>query len=371
VPPGGYVDVSRLKVEPIGFTEARRFVVEHHYAGTYPSDVWRVGAFQQGRDGHFRLVGVCVFSTHVNPATSARWVKAAIDPDELMPERPPVPDLAGLTPAQQSRALAKAEQQRQRETERIRQRRELAAQQAASSPWVRKQARVEPDIAARVEDHIAAREERVARLLSGPVKSLDLGRFVLLPDLEGNAETYFLRRALWSLAQNKPDYDVVISMSDPMSYRTLDGRLISPGHYGGIYVAGGLRHVGRSRAEWRKLAPDGQVIQGRAVAKARGGEQGKDYAIRRLVAWGAPEPEPDEDIGEWVSRALRDGPFRRIKHPGNLVYAAPVSPRYARLVNARLLPALPPPTSAARVPCPVFLDSPASAPTLPLTWALP
>jgi hypothetical protein len=159
VPPGGYVDVSRLKVEPISFTEARRFVVEHHYAGTYPSDVWRVGAFQQGRDGHFRLVGVCVFSTHVNPATSARWVKAAIDPDELLPERPPVPDLAGLTPAQQARVLAKAEQQRQRENERIKQRRELAAQQAAGLGTGLHEllvgARIHHDARADTEGHVA------------------------------------------------------------------------------------------------------------------------------------------------------------------------------------------------------------------------
>ncbi len=390
VPPGGYVDASRLHVEPIGFTEARRFVIEHHYAGTYPSDVLRIGMFQRGRDNASRLVGVCVFSTHVNPATSAKWVKAHVEASGLVSAALPVPEPkptaadADLTPEELARVLAERRAQALAERQaaelaRVAERRERAARSIAQHLDAQ-QAKQRPDDKRRLDDSkraaladkLAEREERVRRILSGPIKSLDLGRFVLLPEIEGNAETFFLRQSLWHLGRLKPEYDLVISMSDPMSYRTLDGRVISPGHYGGIYVAGGLRHVGRSRPDWRRLDPDGRVVQGRAVSKARGGEEGQDYAIRKLMAWGAPAPAPDEDIGEWVRRALQDGPFRRVKHPGNLVYAVPVgSSRYARLMSERLLPALPPPTSAARVPCPIFLDHEPQSPTLPLTWALP
>ncbi len=364
VPPGGYVDVSRLKVEPISFTEARRFVVEHHYAGTYPADVARYGMFQRGRDGAFRLTGVCVFSTHVNPATSARWVQSSVDPLELMPPPPALPPHDETNPEAVAKAVAAAQAQHAREIERITQRRELAVEQAiATAPAEHR---------AQLVEEIAERQERIARILSGPIKSLDLGRFLLLPDLEGNAETFFLRRALWALARDKPEYDLVISMSDPMSYRTKDGGVISPGHYGGIYVGAGLRHVGRSRPEKRRLAQNGRIVNGRTLAKIRKPtESGHDGAVETLISLGAPPPEDGESGAAYVTRALSSGAFCDVNHPGNLVYAVPVSARYARLVNARLLPALPPPTSAARVPCPVFLDSPASAPTLPLTWALP
>lgn len=364
VPPGGYVDTSRLEVEPVSFADAKRFVMEHHYAGTYPADVARYGIFQRGRDGHSRLAGVCVFSTHVNPASSARWVQASVDPTAIEPPMPPLPPHDETQPAEVAKAYAAAQAQHQRDIERIRQRRELAIEQALEI--------APPDQRARIAQEIAERQERIARILSGPIKSLDLGRFVLLPELEGNAETFFLRRALWGLARDKPEYDLVISMSDPMSYRTREGRLISPGHYGGIYIGAGLRHVGRSRPEKRRLAQNGRIVNGRMLAKARKPtESGHDGAIETLIGLGAPPPKEGESSAAYVARALQSEAFYEVDHPGNLVYAVPVSQRYARLVNARLLPALPPPTSAARVPCPMFLDRSPRAPALPLTWALP
>lgn len=376
VPPGGYVDTSRLKVEPVSFADARRFVLAHHYAGTYPADVARYGMFQRGRDGHFRLAGVCVFSTHVNPASSARWVRASVDPLELMPPPPPLPPHDETNPEEVAKAVAAAQAQHEREIERINQRRELdierAVEQAIATAPPEKRAEVIAN-RAQIAEEIIARQKRIERILSGPIKSLDLGRFVLLPELEGNAETFFLRRALWGLAQDKPEYDLVISMSDPMSYRTRDGEVISPGHYGGIYVGAGLRHVGRSRPEKRRLAQNGRIVNGRTLSKIRKPtESGHDGAVETLISLGAPPPEDGESGAAYVARALRSGAFCDVDHPGNLVYAAPVSARYARIVNARLLPALPPPTKAVRVPCPVFFDrTPRAAPTLPLTWALP
>lgn len=375
VPPGGYVDTSRLQVEPVSFADAKRFVLEHHYAGTYPADVARYGMFQEGRDGKFRLAGVCVFSTHVNPASSARWVRASVDPLELMPPLPSLPPHDETNPEEVAKAEAAARAQHEQEIARLNQRREAAVErvieQAIAAAPPEKRAEVMAH-RAEIADGIAARQERIARIVSGPIKSLDLGRFVLLPELEGNAETFFLRRALWGLARDKPEYDLVISMSDPMSYRTREGKLISPGHYGGIYIGAGLRHVGRSRPEKRRLAQNGRIVNGRMLAKARKPtESGHDGAIETLIGLGAPPPKEGESSAAYVARALQSEAFYEVDHPGNLVYAAPVSQRYARLVNARLLPALPPPTSAARVPCPMFLDRSPRAPALPLTWALP
>lgn len=57
-PAGEVIDPRRYEVAPIaGDTEARAFVVEHHYAATYPAARERVGLYRAGE-----LVGVAVFS---------------------------------------------------------------------------------------------------------------------------------------------------------------------------------------------------------------------------------------------------------------------------------------------------------------------
>lgn len=156
---------------------------------------------------------------------------------------------------------------------------------------------------------------------TGTPAGVELGRFVLLDDVPGNGETWFLARAFRALRAELPDVRAVLSYSDPMPRETLDGRLVTPGHVGTIYQAHNGRHVGRGRGDPMYLDPDGRTVGRRGLSKLRNGERGADAVYRRLVAAGAPERRHLEDPAAYVDRALREGPFRRVQHPGNLAYA--------------------------------------------------
>jgi hypothetical protein len=153
-----------------------------------------------------------------------------------------------------------------------------------------------------------------------PHEGVELGRFVLLDDVEANGETWFLARAWPLLRAAKPDVRAVLSYSDPVPRAAADGRVVKPGHLGTIYRAFNGRLVGRSAARTLILDRDGRVVSGRALSKIRLDERGADAAIRALVAAGAPQRRPHEDGAAYVERALREGPFRRVAHPGNLAY---------------------------------------------------
>lgn len=73
-PAGEPIDPSRYGVEVIpDDNTAKGFVVEHHYAASYPAARVRVGLYRLG-DG---LVGVAVFSVPCNPKTLAKYTTAA------------------------------------------------------------------------------------------------------------------------------------------------------------------------------------------------------------------------------------------------------------------------------------------------------
>lgn len=67
-PAGEPIDPRRYGVELLDEGTARRFVVEHHYAGTYPAARCRAGLFRAGRAGRADLVGVAVFAVPMQPA---------------------------------------------------------------------------------------------------------------------------------------------------------------------------------------------------------------------------------------------------------------------------------------------------------------
>lgn len=149
---------------------------------------------------------------------------------------------------------------------------------------------------------------------------VELGRFVLLDDVPGNGETWFLARAFRLLRREKPSIRGVLSYSDPMERRADAGHLLKPGHIGVIYQAFNGRYCGRSRRETLVLDAGGRVVSRRALSKIRLGERGAAYAYRQLIAAGAPPIRPGEDGAAYVRRALAEGPFRRVRHPGNHVY---------------------------------------------------
>jgi hypothetical protein len=153
-----------------------------------------------------------------------------------------------------------------------------------------------------------------------PAKGVELGRFVLNDDVEGNGETWFLARAFRLLARELQEVEGVVSMSDPVQRRSAFGDVVTPGHVGTIYQALNGRFVGRSKPKKMVLDQEGRALSERALSKIRNDECGARYAYDQLLDSGAPRREFGETGEHYIARALRDGPFVRVAHPGNIVY---------------------------------------------------
>lgn len=63
--PADPIDPGAYRVEHVDELDAKTFVLEHHYARSYPAARWRVGLFERGTR---QLVGVAVFSQPVSNA---------------------------------------------------------------------------------------------------------------------------------------------------------------------------------------------------------------------------------------------------------------------------------------------------------------
>lgn len=158
----------------------------------------------------------------------------------------------------------------------------------------------------------------------GNEAAVELGRFVLLDDVPGNGETWFLARAFRALLDALPQIRAVVAFSDPVPRRSAAGQLTLPGHIGTIYQAHNGRHVGRTNRATHWLDASGRVVSPRALSKLRTDDQGAAYAYELLRAAGAPARKPLEDGRAYVRRALRQGPFRTLRHPGCLAYVWPL-----------------------------------------------
>lgn len=219
-------------VEPIASDRvAKAFVVEHHYARSYPAARVRVGLYRRAPFVAPELVGVAVFSVPM-----------------------------------QSRAIA------------------------AYAPGL------------------------------GADEGVELGRLVLLDEVPFNAETWFLARAFAAMRALLPRVRLVLSYSDPIARAAEDGRVVTPGHVGCVYQSKGARYVGRSRAETLHLDAAGRVVSRRSLSKIRLDERGAAGCYARLLAAGAPPRRLGEEGDAYVARALAEGPFRRMRHPGNHTY---------------------------------------------------
>jgi len=153
-----------------------------------------------------------------------------------------------------------------------------------------------------------------------PSLGIELGRLVLWDDCEANSESWFMARAFRLLAQALPEVQAVLSFSDPVQRTSATGTLLTPGHVGVVYQALGARHVGRSNPRTLILDPAGRTISERALTKLRNDDRGAQYTYNQLRAAGAPRRRPNEPGHTYVTRALTDGAFRRMRHPGNLAY---------------------------------------------------
>lgn len=148
-------------------------------------------------------------------------------------------------------------------------------------------------------------------------ESVELGRFVLLDEVPGNGETWFLARAFELL--RKESLIGVLSFSDPVPRTSADGTVVFPGHLGTIYQAHNAAYLGRGTARTLRVFPNGTILSDRAISKIRKRERGWEYSAALLVKHGAPRPSVD-DLGAWLKTWL---PLitRPLRHGGNLKYA--------------------------------------------------
>jgi hypothetical protein len=171
---------------------------------------------------------------------------------------------------------------------------------------------------------------------TGGMTGCELGRFVLLDDVPGNAESWFLARAFRALRREKPAVEAVLSYSDPEPRFDPAGRLTKPGHVGTIYQAMSALYRGRASPRTDYVTPFGEHISRRALSKIMLGERGEGYAVDQLHRLGAPRREFGEGGRAWVSRLIDDERWLRTsRHPGNHTYVFPLSAR-ARAAGRRL-----------------------------------
>lgn len=149
---------------------------------------------------------------------------------------------------------------------------------------------------------------------------VELGRFVCLPSVAYNGETWFLRRALKALQAEKSGVRAVLSYADPMERATASGLLCKPAHAGTIYQGSNAAFLGRARARWLWLTAAGNVVSERSLSKIKAQHRGHRYAESQLVDAGADPRRFGEDPAGWIGRILVAPTFRRLKHPGNFTY---------------------------------------------------
>jgi hypothetical protein len=147
--------------------------------------------------------------------------------------------------------------------------------------------------------------------------AVELNRFVLIDDVPGNGETWFLARCFELLRAE--GLRGVVSFSDPIPRTTADGRHVFPGHIGTIYQAHNGQYLGRGTRRTLDVLPDGTVFSARAKEKLRSGDRGWRYAAAILERHGAtscPETGRAAWLAYWLPRLTRP-----LRHAGNHRYA--------------------------------------------------
>jgi len=172
-----------------------------------------------------------------------------------------------------------------------------------------------------------------------PNEGVELGRLVLKDCVESNGESWFLGRSFRLLASERPDIKAILSYSDPVPRYRRDGTIITPGHVGTCMAAHNGRYIGRSRARTLILSDNGLVVSERMLSKLRNDDCGAAYAYEALRRLGAPRRLPLESGRDYVARALREGPFQPVRHPGNHAYLWAIGDRRARMSTMSRFPA--------------------------------
>lgn len=126
-----------------------------------------------------------------------------------------------------------------------------------------------------------------------PTRGCVLQRLLCLPSVAANGESYFAARAFRLLRQAKPVIESVVSFSDPQV-----------GHCGCVYASLSGAYRGRTRPR-TVLRIAGETISDRTLSKIRNLETGHAGAVDQLVRLGAPRPQADEHLREWLERCRR------------------------------------------------------------------
>lgn len=169
----------------------------------------------------------------------------------------------------------------------------------------------------------------------GGAPAVELGRLVLLDAVAANGESWFVARCFATL--RTAGIGGVVSFADPVPRSGADGSRVFPGHAGTVYQALNAHYSGRSRAETRRLLPDGTVLHNRALAKLRARERGHEYVVELLRRHGAPPP--GADLTAWADAVL-PALVRPLAHGGNHRYLFALDPAVGRLLRRRV-PVLP------------------------------
>jgi hypothetical protein len=156
-------------------------------------------------------------------------------------------------------------------------------------------------------------------------RPIECSRFVLLPEVEADGETWFKARCRELLVRD--GFTGLLAFSDDIARTDSKGVEVFGGHLGIIYQASNALFLGRATARTIWLLPDGRVFNERSIQKVRAGERGWRGAARTLENLGAPTP-PEDEAGRraWLYHWLR-ALLRSKRHPGNLKYAWRLVPR--------------------------------------------
>lgn len=158
-----------------------------------------------------------------------------------------------------------------------------------------------------------------AHLGVGLEHGIDIGRLVLLDEVEGNGESWTTARAMRA-ARSDLNVSHFVAFCDPVPRTDQNGTLVKPGHVGVVYRALNATLSGRTspRTLWRM--PNGQVLNGRAISKLRTGERGVDYVTRLMRAAGLRARAPGEAPDRYLAALKHERALVSFRHPGNLAF---------------------------------------------------
>lgn len=161
------------------------------------------------------------------------------------------------------------------------------------------------------------RDEVLAPLPGQGLQRTELGRLVLLDEVPGNGESWFVARAFRLI--EKEGIVSVLSFSDPVPRTDAEGRQVFRGHYGCVYQSLNAVFAGKSSTRTLRLFADGTVLSARTLSKIRARERGWEHAVGQLVGAGAREPAVGEDLAAW-QREVVPKVTRVLRHSGNYRY---------------------------------------------------